>query len=553
MSEIQPDLVILDAKVFTVNPAQPWAEAFAITGGQVSAVGSTAGIAALAGPATVIESLNGALVMPGLNDVHVHLGLGGTMITWELALSPAESLDEICAKVRHHAQNLGPGEWVVGGVVGSTVLDEAAFDVKALEALDQASAGHPVLLRDETMHNRWVNTAALNAMGVGEDTPDPEGSRYVRDSQGRLTGWLFEMEASSHAEAVFQASINDPDSRNRTSIRNAIAALNSVGVTSVQDAGSMEYLFRALQDLDKAGELSLRVVTSTPVAPFVEPGATGGELSELAQSYRSEHVRPDFVKFFLDGVPTTRTTALLDPYICHDHTEDPEYRGEPYWTLTDLQSELRSVAGRGIGAKLHASGDGSVRRALDAIQQVREEVGDGINFQIAHASLISDQDLPRFASLNVVADSSPHMWFPNEILDAVRNQIPAHNLKKIFPHKTLLQAGAIVAAGSDWPVGAASPSPWLGLQTIITRRSPDPAVSGAVVEEEALTLEEALEVFTANPATAMGLGRVTGRLQEGLSADFIVLDRNLFEIPVGDISKTTVTATWFEGKTVYPR
>ena len=553
MSAIQPDLVILDAKVFTVNPAQRWAEAFAVTDGRVSAVGSTAEIAALAGPTTVIENLNRAFVMPGLNDVHVHLGLGGTMITWELGLSPADSVDEIYAKVRQYAQHLAPSEWVVGGVVGSTVLDETAFDAKALEALDQASEGHPVLLRDETMHNRWVNTAALSAMGVGEDTPDPDGSRYVRDSQGRLTGWLFEMEASSHAEAVFLASINDPGSRNLTSIRNAIAALNSVGVTSVQDAGSMEYLFRALQDLDEAGELTMRVVTSTPVAPFVEPGATGGELAELAQGYRSEHVRPDFVKFFLDGVPTTRTTALLEPYICHDHSEDPEYRGEPYWTLADLERELRRFAERGLGAKLHASGDGSVRRALDAIQRVRGEVGEEINFQLAHASLISDEDLPRFAGLNAVADSSPHMWFPNEILDAVRNQIPAHNLKNIFPHKTLLQAGAVVAAGSDWPVGAPSPSPWLGLQTIITRRSPDPAVSGAVVEEEALTLEEAIEVFTANPATAMGLGRVTGRLQEGLSADFIVLDRNLFQTPVDDISKTAVISTWFEGKTVYRR
>lgn len=552
MSEAQsPDLVILGARVYTGNPEQPWAEAFAVTGGKISAVGDSSAIEALAGPATTIERLNDRFVMPGLSDVHAHLGLGGTMLAWDLLISPAASVQDIYEAVRQHAATLEPGEWIVGGVVGSQVMDETSLDMNALAALDEASGGHPVLLREATMHNRWVNSAALEAMGVTADTPDLEDSQYVRDADGRLTGWLSELETSAHAEGAFLASVPDLAARHRRSIEVAVATLNSVGVTSVQDAGSMEYLFRALAELEEADSLSLRVVTSTPVAPFVEPGVTGAELAAIAQAHRSTHVRPDFVKFFLDGVPTTRTTAMLEPYICHGHHEDPEYRGELYWTLEDLVAALQVVAEQGLGAKIHATGDRSVRVALDAIEQVRNQFGAGPRFQIAHANIVSDEDLPRFAELGVVPDASPHLWFPTELQVVIEAQIPAKRLEAANPHRTLLESGAVLSAGSDWPVGAASPSPWLGLETIITRRNPDPKIPGELRQEEALDLAQAIQVFTANPAAAMGLGEVTGRLKVGLSADFIVLDRNLFEIPVDEIHKTVVLSTWFEGGRVY--
>ena len=421
-------------------------------------------------------------------------------------------------------------------------------DRRHLLRLDEASGGRPVLLRDDSMHNRWVSSRALELMGVGPSTPDPEGGRYVRDEDGRLTGVLHEL-ASATAEGAFAASVTDRRARTRTAVATALRVLNSYGITSAQDAATMGSHYAALRELEQAGELTARVVVSAPVRQFIEEGVVGDELIATVGSDPGVLVRPEFVKVVLDGVPMTRTTALLQPYLCsHGHEATT---GELYWTLEVLVAQVERCYEAGLGAKFHATGDASVRLVLDAVERVRGERGPGPQFQIAHVEFIHPDDLPRFAELGVVADASPFIWFPSVLQESIRQQVPASLVDTSWPFRNLLDAGATVAAGSDWPCSAPNPDPWTGLQTMVTRQNPDPAVPGSLNPGQAITLEAAITAFTTAPAEAMGLGEVTGRLKAGYSADFIVLDRNLFDVDISQVHATQVLRTHFAGRLVH--
>lgn len=546
----QAELIVTNAAVYTCDPARGWAEAFAIASGEILAVGDADEIRALSTDQTEVLDVGGRMVMPGLIDVHTHLGYGGNQVAHELSLLPTDALNDILAKVRDRAAGLGPDEWIAGGIIGSTVLEEVSMNGN-LPALDEASGGRPVLLRDESMHNRWVNSRALEIMGVDADTADPEDGTYVRDTDGALTGVLHEM-ASKVAEDALSVSVKNPEERLRIAYKTALRLVNSFGITAAQDAGILEHGLRTLARLDDSGEVTAWVVGSMPSRPFFEEGAVGEELYAIGGSYRRPHVRPDFVKLFLDGVPMTRTSAMLTPYVCHGDHEDPNFKGEPYWSRDDLVKSLERCYELGLNAKLHCAGDGSVRLALDAIEAVRKTHGPGPIFQIAHVVYVDPADIPRFAALDVVADASPYIWFPSVIQDSCANQIPADVFERSFPCKDFVDSGAVLAGGSDWPV-VPLPNPWLGLETLVTRANPDPTVPGELNPAQRLSLPQAIDAFTRNPATAMGLGDTTGAIRTGLSADFIVLNHNLFDIEPGHIHNTQVESTYFQGAKVYER
>lgn len=542
------ELIVTNAAVYTGDREHTWAEAFAVSSGKIAAVGTAAEIDSLATADTEVLDAGGHMVMPGLCDVHTHLGYGGTQAAWELAMPPIYTLDEVLDKVRTYAADLGPDEWVVGGNISSGLLEIVSAG-GYLEALDKASGGRPVLLREESMHNRWVNSRALEIIGVSAGVADPEGGTYVRDASGVPTGVLLEMASKVVEDAMF-ASIAAPDERLRVAFGTALRIINSFGITAAQDAGTMEASLRTLAELDDKGDLPAWVVCSMPARPFFEEGIVGEELFATRDTHRREHVRPDFVKLFLDGVPMTRTSAMLSPYVCHGDDEDPEFRGEPYWSLDDVVSQLERCCELGLGAKLHCAGDGSVRLALDAIERVRATRGsDGI-FQIAHVVYVDPEDVPRFGSLDVVADASPYIWFPSGIQDMCAHQVSADAFARSFPCRDLVESGALLAGGSDWPV-VPLPNPWLGMETLVTRANPDPTVGGELNGGQRLSLEQAVAVFTRNGAEAMGLGEITGTLRTGLSADFIVLNHNIFSIDPGQISQTQVEATYFKGTKVF--
>lgn len=546
-----PEMIVVGGRVFTADPDLPWCEAFAVAGGAVQAVGTEQEIRSLAGERTEILDVGGRLVLPGLTDGHIHLGLGGGQTAWELPILPSDSREEIFAKVRDWAAKLGPGEWVVGGIVGTEVLDLVTAE-NSLAGLDEASLGHPVLLRDLSMHNRWVNSEALALMGIDADSADPDGGAYVRDADGALTGVLYEL-ACAEAEDAFQRSIADPAARNRISLKQAMQTINSYGITSVQDGATMAYAWEALAALDDDGEMTAWVAGSMPTRPFIEEGVVGEELYAYAADRRRRHLRPDYLKFVLDGVPITRTSAMLSPYRCHHAGDDPAFQGDPYWTLDELVAGIEYCYDHGFGGKLHATGNAAARLVLDAIERVQRERGPGPVFQMAHPEFIDPADIARFGELGVVVDASPYLWYPGPITESIKLQVDAELVDVSFPLKSLADAGAVVAAGSDWPCVLPEPDPWVGLETMVTRANVDPSIEGRLAPAEAMPVEEAILAFTRNPSIAAGLDEVSGTLTPGLSADFIVLDRDIFRVDPREIHLTKVEATYFEGRPVYER
>lgn len=552
MPEAVADLIVTGAKVWTQDADNPWAESIAVRNGVIVAAGSSADILALKGADTEVHDVDGALIIPGLSDGHVHLAIGGSQAVYELPIAPWDDLPTIYGRVRAWAERLGPDEWIVGGIVGTPVIDQLVQSASHLADLDEAAGGRPVLLRDDTMHNRWLSSRALEILGVTPQSPNPEGGEFVRDASGALTGVAYEM-ASGMAEAAFAASVADPSARMKGALLAAQQILLSFGITSVQEAATMASAWGPLTELDRDGEWTLKVVASMPVRPFLEAGIVGDELLEVTRSYRSDRLRPDFVKIVMDGVPMTRTAAMLEPYICHDHSkEDPEFRGDAYWAEDDLVAELQKSVRLGLGSKVHATGDRAIRMVLDAAEKLRETGWSGEpKIQIAHTLFVDPEDAPRYGPLGVVGDASPFIWYPSGMNDSMAQQVGERVVEATGPFRTLVDTGALVAAGSDWPCALPSPNPWAGLQAMVTRANPDPSVPGTLGADQALTVAEALEAFTVNPIDAMGLEGSAGRIKPGFAADFAVLDRNLFEVPTSDIHATVVLRTYASGRLVH--
>ena len=542
------DLIFENGKVYTVDPRMPWAEAVAVRNGKIVFVGSASGAREWQAPQTRIVDLKGRMMMPGLGDVHNHHTRGGQLDLFELSFQTSISFEEILKLVKARASQTPAGEWICGGIWSSELIARLGT-MEAKAALDSVSPGHPVMLRDDSLHNRWVNSEALQLMGVTAATPDPELGHIVRDpSSGAPVGLLME-KASAIAEQAAVKAVNDPLQRDVASTRRAVEILNSYGVTAYQDANTTLPMLQALTDLDRQGELNAWCVGSLPVFNTLSGTELFGEaLIARREEFRTTHVRPDFIKLFMDGVPMTRTAAMLEAY-------KPDEAGrsvvcQSFLRLPDVVHWIVRAETLGLGVKVHCAGDAAVRDILDAVEIVRRLRGPGPMHHIAHASFIDPADIPRFKELNVVADLCPAIWFPCAITVANKAVIDEQRAERYWPNRDLHAAGALMAGGSDWPV-IGLPDPWFGLEGMVTRRNPRGGYPGALWAEQALDLATAIEIYTRNPAKAMGLGHITGTIEVGKSADLIVLEKNLFEVEPDRLSGTKVRSTWFEGRLVH--
>ncbi|MFK0245435.1 amidohydrolase [Amycolatopsis azurea] len=540
------DLILTNATVYTVDGARPWASSLAIKDGKVLSLEDIE-----RGPNTEVVDLDGAFVMPGLVDVHNHHALAGRAALFELTFGLDAGLDDILAAVRSQAAALGPDEWVVGGAWASTLVSTLSR-TSARHALDEAAGGRPVMLSDDSRHNRWVSSKALELAGVTASTPDPASGEIVRDpSTGEPVGVLLEAAGVAVERALSETRTLTAEQHVAAS-RHGIGTLHSYGVTAFQDAGVSADILGALKALDDAGELHAWVVSSLLINdPIFGFDPIGAPLLKVAGQYRSEHHRPDFVKIFLDGVPPTRTAAFLEPYL-PDAAHGACHHGATTMPGDELTGWLRTAAEAGLSAKVHCTGDASVRATLDAVEKIRAEGFADARFQVAHGQFVHPDDLPRFASLGVAADISPFLWVPGVIPAAIAEVLPGERAGRMQPNRSLLDEGALVAGGSDWPVSE-SPNAWEGIHGLVTRQDPTGTFPGALWPEQAITLAEAVEVFTLAAARAMGLGDVTGSLVPGKSADFVVLDRDPFKTDPSALVKTKVTQTWFAGHRVYLR
>lgn len=547
------DTLFLNGRFYTVDGGRRWVEAVAVRDGRIVGLGSEADVRAMADSGAEAIDLGGRMAMPGIVDVHNHVLMGGATELFELRFPGTLGLKDIAARVRAEAEKTEPGRWIIGSQWGAdlfTVLNTS----EALAALDEASLGHPVLLRDETVHNRWVNSEAMRLAGIDENTPDPDKGSFGRDPKtGKLTGIMIEAASGIVERAAATVGKYTPE-MDRQAIAKAVSTLNSYGVTAFMDAAAMENVLAAFAALDDDGELTAWAAGAMPaIEPAFMFGIAGDELFAKREGFSRKHVHPTYVKVFLDGVPGARTAAFHEPYL-----EDPIhgccFRGATMVTYPDLVRWLGKAESFGLAVKIHCAGDAAVTQALDAIDVVRSFNGPThLVHHIAHASYIAPADIPRFAELGVVADLSPMLWYPTTFLEGHKEVMGVERATRFWPNKDLKEAGALLAGGSDWPV-IPNPDPWDGIEGLVTRRNPSGAFPGtALWPEQAVDLAAAVEIFTINAARAVGLGDTIGSLEVGKSADIIVLDRDIFETVHDDLAETKVLATYFEGRPVYER
>jgi predicted amidohydrolase YtcJ len=544
------DQVHRNARIHTLDPARPSASVLVVAGGTVAAVGGEELLGEVGGEPEIVDHC-GAVLVPGLGDVHNHHLTAGRADLYELQLDATADLQGLLDAIRAWSATLAPDAWVVGGGWGSPLIP-ALSDPTTLAALDEAAGGRPVLLRDDSCHNRWVSSAALSLAGIDADSTDPGDGRVVRDPATRAPVGLLIEAGVMPVERAYAASSPASVEQNAEASRRGIEILHSFGVTAFQDAAASLQMLQALKHLDDTGRLDAWVVTSLQVNDKIfGTHPLGQELIDQREAYRSTHHRPDFVKIFLDGVPPSRTAAFLDPYLPDDE-HGSEWRGETTMSPDELTGWLLRVAEQGLSAKIHCTGDGSVRTTLDAVAAVRAAGHTRPAFHIAHGQYIADDDLPRLAALGVVADISPALWFPTVIFAAICACVPRERAERLHPNRSLLDAGVLVAGGSDWPV-VPSPNPWYGIQGLVTRADPAGTFPGRLWPEQAITAEEALHAYTLGAARAMGTDDVTGSLEAGKSADFVVLDRDPLAVPADQLAGTLVEETWFAGRKVHQR
>lgn len=541
------DLVLRNGRIMTVSEDMRWADAVAMKDGRIIAVGANEDVAAFVGAATRIEDLGGKFVMPGFIDQHVHTFFAGEEIEFACRLEDTFSFEQVLAKISACADRAPKDGWVRGGPWGSPLLPQLSQHA-ALNALDAASKGRPLIMRDDTAHNVIVNSAALAIIGYDETTPNPEKGEIVRDqTTGKITGLLFESAARAAHKAAPARSVEE----DAKAVAKGVEILNGYGVTSFLDASAPPRVARAYNFLDNAKGLSARAaLTMSEGVLTVYADEPLEELVDKRGEFRSENVLPDYVKFFLDGIPPTFTAKFLDPYLPTEKFGDRFY-GETYYTPEELARLVTKFDASGATIKIHATADGSVREALDAFEAAREANGEsGLAHQIAHAGYVNPDDRKRFAELGVVVDACPTFWFPHAIVTAIEWAIGHDRAYAYWPFRDLIDRGAIVALGSDWPV-LPSPNPLLGLEGMVTRRDPTTNGTETLWAEQAITLEEAVRAATINGAKALNIASETGSLEVGKSADLVVLDRNLFEIPVEEISEAKVLKTIYRGKLVF--
>ncbi|HZP89862.1 MAG TPA: amidohydrolase [Actinomycetota bacterium] len=556
MAQGQADLVLRGGAIYTVDAVRSWAQAVAVRAGEIAAVGSDDEVAALVGPRTEVVELRGRMVVPGFQDAHVHASAGG-LERIRCDLSEAHTLEEYLRLVREYAERNPSAEWILGG---GWAMDVFPGGVPRREDLDRAVPDRPVFLSNRDHHGAWVNSRALEIAGVTSDTPDPADGRIERDERGAPIGTLQEGAMDLVGRTVPRVSVEEQ----RRGILEAERYLFSLGVTAWQEAIVGEYAvvpdcFDAYVELSGRGELTAHVVG----ALWWERGRgldqLDGLLGRRAAAGSDGRFRATSIKIMQDGVLENFTGAMLSPYL--DAQGDPtQETGISYFDPEELKAHVARLDAEGFQVHVHAIGDRAVREALDAIEAARRANGFGDRrHHIAHIQVIHPDDLRRFRALGVVANAQP-LWACNEpqMTELTVPFLGPERARLQYPFRSLARSGAVLAVGSDWPVS--SPNPLWEIHVAVNRTIPPGyPYAASDSDDEPFLPDERLDLPTALAAATMGsayvnhLDGVAGSIEVGKRADLVVLDRNLFEHPAGEIAQAAVDLTLVGGRVVFER
>jgi predicted amidohydrolase YtcJ len=555
MTEEPPaDLVLTGGAVYTVDAARSWAQAVAIRGGRIAAVGRDADMRPFVGARTEVIELRARMVLPGFQDAHVHAS-GGGLERNQCDLAELHGRAEYLAAIRAYAAHHPEAAWITGG---GWSMDVFPGGVPSKDDLDAAVPDRPVFLSNRDHHGAWVNSRALALAGVDAATPDPADGRIERTATGDPAGVLHE-----GAMNLVQRVVPPPDLAAR--VAGIVAGqrhLHGLGITAWQEAIVGDYAvvpdsFDAFREAERRGLLTARITG----ALWWPRSADLGYLDFLAERRTLAghgRFRAAAVKIMQDGVCENFTAAMLTPYL-DGHGHPGGSRGTSFFEAGELRAAVTAIDARGFGVHVHAIGDRAVRDALDAFAAARAANGPTQGrHHIAHIQVVHPDDVPRFRALGVAANCQP-LWACNEpqMTDLTVPFLGPERTGWQYPFGSLAASGAQLCFGSDWPVSSANPL-W-EMHTAVNRTAPPgypyggPDSDEPFLPAERVSLPTAIAAFTIGSAYVNNDEHDAGSVEPGKRADLVVLDRNLFAHSTTEIGLAQVDLTIVDGAMVHAR
>jgi predicted amidohydrolase YtcJ len=526
-----PQAMIVTGKVWTADPAKPWAEAVAVRGDRVVAVGTRDEAEQAAGEGAKVVDAGEGLVVPGMIDSHIHVVDGGLHLT-SVQLRDAKTREEFVRRVAEFAKKSPAGVWITGGDWDHTMWGGEMPDRSWIDAVTPDT---PVWMSRLDGHMALANTAAMRAAGVADDVKDVDGGEITRDAAGRPTG-IFK----DNAMGLIDRAAPAPTLAQRLDA--TVAAMDYLaarGVTAVHHMGTWQDLevFRVAQ---RRGLLKVRIYACTPLAEWKRLA------EEVKQRGRGdEWLKIGGLKGYVDGSLGSHTAALLEPF-----DDAPNDRGLLVNTTEDLESWTAAADAADLQVAVHAIGDRAIRLQLDVFERVAKQNGPrDRRFRIEHSQHIAPEDVARFGQLGVIASMQPY----HAIDDGrwAERLIGARRSETSYAFRSLLDSEGVLAFGSDWYVAPATPLE--GIFAAVTRRTLDCKHPDGWVPAQKISVEEALRAYTSDAAFAAFSEKSLGSLQAGKLADLVVLDRNLFETPGEDLAKAGVVLTMVGGRVTFER
>jgi len=528
------DLVITHARVWTVDSAHPEAQAVAVLGDRIAAVGTDAEIKAWRGPNTKVIDAKGKLMLPGFNDSHVHFVTGGSQLD-NVQLNDATSVQEFIRRIAERAKTTPKGSWILGGDWDETKWTPAELPTK--EMIDPVTGDTPVFVGRYDGHMGVANTAALRAAGITAQTPDPPGGAIVRDAKGNPTGALKDaaqdmlfkrVPALSHDERVH-------------AVKRALAHAASLGVTSVQHMMATYDDIAVYSELRERGELTTRIYAAPLITEYEDLGRVG-----IRRAFGDAYLRIGAVKAFADGSLGSRTAYFFEPF-----SDTPNNRGllsDEMQPPSAMRDRMLKADAAGIQLCTHAIGDQGISMILDFYADVAKENGAADRrFRIEHAQHMAAKDFDRFAQLGVIASMQPY----HAIDDGrwAEGRIGHDRASRTYAFRTFLDHHVRLAFGTDWDV--APLNPMLGLYAAVTRATLDGKNPNGWFPMQRLTVAEALEAYTMGSAYAEFQDKEKGSITPGKLADFVIVSEDIFKIDPIKIRDVKVLETIVGGKVVW--
>jgi predicted amidohydrolase YtcJ len=547
MAQPHASLVLLSGNIHTMNPAMPHADAVAVIGSRIVEVGGNDEIRKWVGPQTRVVDLHGRLVVPGFNDAHVHFFQGGQALA-SVQLRSARSPEEFRNRIAEFSSHPPAGRWVLNGWWDHENWSPARLPTRQL--IDDVTRDRPVFVSRLDGHMGLANGVALKLAAIDRSTPDPPGGTIVRDEHGEPTGILKDAAIDLIVRAIPAPSLDEITE----SVRAAMHYAAENGVTSVQDmATSVDALpagqklrgdvMRVYESLLRHDELTVRISVHRPLALWEQLATIG-----VTAPFGGEKLHIGGLKAFADGSLGSSTALFFHPYL--DAPETSGLAAEDMIPVSRMQERIVAADAAGLQVAIHAIGDKANKTILDLYEEAKRRNGPrDRRFRIEHAQHLRREDIPRFAALHVIASMQPlHLADDGRWAE---KRVGPEVIRGTYAFRSLLDSGATLAFGSDWPV--APMIPLQGIWAAVTRQTLDGKHPDGWVPEQKISVEEAVRAFTVGSAYASFEERTEGSIEVGKLADMAVISSDIFQIAPPAIRDARVDMTIFDGRVVYER